>query len=462
MGPQRLLFLPAFSGSLLTVIAHITVSKAMQGIKRMNRQDRTIFHLVFAVIVGAALVGCSGSSGTDSSSIASNDQSVNPTTNPTNTPTNPIQQDPSACAFLWDTDITSPTELINTSAQCDYLLDGLVDIRSLLIIQPGVVIRATPNTILTLEGGEIQAIGNAQNRIVFEGLARTQGYWNGIVIDSGRNAVFDYVDIRDAGQVCAIVFCPDVAVIVDDIDFSFTNSSVSNSFVFGLSIGEDVNLQAFANNRFFGNGLNGLSVDHKHVPTLDVGTDYLGIDQPNGVVGISIQTGEQVLGEVFEWKRLNAPYYIGSFFTVSGGILILHPGVVLVFDEAAWMTIEGNGVFQSLGTAELPVVIRGYEARPGYWDGIRFNESFWTNNILQHTFVAHSGNTENLAPAFGGIRLDESQLRIQNSTFIDNAQWGISCTAPDFSDPQSIVSDTGGNTFDNNGAGSIDRDCSRL
>lgn len=368
-------------------------------------------------------------------------------------------EDAGACRYVLEDDITSPTRLINTDANCDYLLDGWVEVSSLLQIEPGVVVRATADARLVIEGGELSAIGTAQQRIVMEGLSHVSGFWRGINVNSARNVAFDFFDMRDGGQVCSILFCPDVGLMVDNTRLSFTHSSVSNSYVIGMSITGDVEIDAFANNRFFGNSLHGLAVDGNNIPGLDENSDYRGIGDENGIVGVGVHSGDQTRGEIFQWKKINAPYLINGYYNVSGGTLLLDPGVELAFDEGAWFVVEGNGVFKALGTAAEPIIIRGQQARPGYWDGIRFEESPWDSNILEHVVLSHSGNTEGLLSAYAAINLDESHVSVSNTTFKDNSRWAIVCNEPDYPYEPSVITDGGGNTFSNNESGDIDSDC---
>jgi len=366
-----------------------------------------------------------------------------------------------ACTYILSGGISSPTRLIDSPGDCDYELSGWVEIRSLLTIDPGVVVRARADQRLILNGGEIRAIGTADKRITLEGATAVQGFWRGIDIRRGRAAVFDYVDIRDAGQVCSIIFCPDVGVLVDDTPLAFTNSSVSNSYVNGMSIGDDAELSAFSNNRFFANGRHGLAVGHRHIPALDQASDYLGIGAENGRPSVGVHSGSQTMGQVFRWKRLNAPYLIAPYFEVEGGILQLDPGVEIQFGEEAWMNVKGNGVLQAMGTAESPVVLRGRVAQPGYWDGIRFDDSPWNNNVLQHVTLSHSGNDAGLISAYAAISLDESRVQISNSAFTDNARWGILCNDPDdYPYVASVIVDGGGNGFAGNASGNVDAHCS--
>ena len=348
---------------------------------------------IFALALTCLLVACGGSSGSSSAPTAPggfNDGSA-PQATGGNDAGNTVTTagDPRGCTYSLSSDITSPTRLVNTPNDCDYLLTNWIDVRSLLEIEPGTVIRSNPDERIFVEGGEIRAIGTPSQRIVFEGLASVQGYWRGIDVDFARGITMDYVDIKDAGQVCTILFCPDVGFQIDDSPLSFTNSSVSNSFVHGMSINEDVRIDAFSGNRFYGNGLNGLTISIERVPSLDAGTDYYGLERANGNPSVGVHSGEQFSGAVFQWKALNAPYFIRGFLNVEGGILQLDPGVEIVFDAEAWMTVRGNGVLQALGTETDPVIFRGAIATPGYWDGIRMSDTNFDTHILQHTILSH-------------------------------------------------------------------------
>jgi len=416
------------------------------------------------VLLSIALVACDAAGGGPSGDGSENIGSAGMVSSPQSNSGGSVEPsgvvDSGDCTYILDADITSPTRLINTSNYCDYQLADWVEVRSLLEIEPGTVIRSGPDERLLVEGGELRAIGTAQERIVFEGLSPVQGFWRGIDVDYARNVVMDYVDIRDAGQVCSSSFCPDVAVMISNTTFSFTNSSVSNSYVHGMTIEDDTRIDAFYNNRFFGNALNGLNMDIEIMPALDSASDYYGLEAPNGIVGVGVISGEQFSGGAFQWKALNAPYLISGYLDIQGGLLQLDPGVELVFAEEAWMTVEGNGMLRSMGTATDPVIIRGSKARAGHWNGIRMSYSNHDRNLLQHTIVSHSGNTAGLIAAYAGLRLDEAFVTLRSSSFVDNDRWGIYCTEPDDLTEASIIVDGGGNRFSNNGSGNLPSNCS--
>ena len=399
------------------------------------------------------LAGCSDTSGF-------------PVAQPGQPPTIPgAPNDSGQCTYVLEDDITVPTTLINTPASCDYLLGrsgGFLTVSSTLIIEPGVVVQAEQDANIYVEGGAIIAVGDAQNRIVFEGVNHVAGYWGGVHFRSGRESRLEYVDLKDAGQVCSIIFCADAGLVLDDVAISVVSTTVSNSYVHGVDATRETRFTRFENNRFYNNTWAGIVVDGNNAPALDPLSDYAGGAEPNGTPYVVIVPSTQEAGEVFFWRKLNAPYLIASYFNVEGGTLVLEPGVELVFDEAGWMTVQGNGVLRAIGTAAEPVIFRGAVERPGYWDGLTIWDSPWEDNELSYVQIRHSGNTDKALYAYGAVRLRTSgRVNINNSVIADNAAFGVACDDPSYSDfvGRHELFLGVGNTFSNNAAGDVDPVC---
>lgn len=69
----------------------------------------------------------------------------------------------------------------------------------------------------------------------------------------------------------------------------------------------------------------------------DEGSDYLGVGDENSIPGVGVHNGEQVCGEVFQWKGLNAPCLINGYYKVSGGTLRLDPGMAVATPSATML-----------------------------------------------------------------------------------------------------------------------------
>ena len=406
---------------------------------------RQIFLVLGLVLI---LVACEG---------AQNPMPTNPT-EPTN-PTNPTNPDSGSCTYVLTKNITVPSRLVNTPAACDYSLEGYVKISSTLLIDPGVRVVAKQDADIVVDGGQIIAVGTPEQRIVMEGLNPIAGYWGGIRFYEGRESQFEYFDLKDAGQVCTIMWCPDAALIFDDVTVSLANSSVSNSYVHGLHATSDVLFTKFENNRFYNNIFAGIFISAVHIDTLDVGSDYSGEPEPNGMPYVFLTNGDLESGDTRRWKNLNAPYFIDGYLDIEGGIVIIEPGVSVVFDEGSWLHVKGNGELRAVGTADKRISFIGERDKAGYWDGITFWDSDWEENELSYVDIKHSGNDDSLVAAYGGVRMKyTSSLKVNNSTFSDNAKFGISCDKPDRFDTVTLTLGSG-NSFSNNALGDIDPDC---
>ena len=383
-----------------------------------------------------------------------------PINQPDQPPTPPGPPTSGPCAVTIADDISVPTTFVNTASECDYLLQGFIEVTSTLVIEPGVVVQAAQDTTLRVDGGQISAVGTPDARITFGGINPIAGYWDGIEFIEGRESRFEYVDIRDAGQVCTLYLeCPDAALILEDVTVSFANSTVSNSYVDGLYAKEDVLFTKFENNRFYNNVWAGIVVSGNYVPVLDVASDYVGGAEPNGTPYIVIASGRQSEGKEFRWKKFNAPYLIATYFDAYGGSLIIDPGVEIVFSEDGSLTIRDNGVLKAIGTAAAPIIFRGAVEQPGYWDGITIWDSPWEGNELSYVQMQHSGSTGAGLPAEGAVSLRyNSRVNINNSVISDNAQYGVTCDGNSTVGIPELALGPG-NTFSSNGSGDVDPDC---
>ena len=361
------------------------------------------------------------------------------------------------CAVTISDDITVPTRLSDTGAACDYLITGSIfEIRSTLTIDPGVVIAVAKDVQFSVNGGEIIAVGRPDARITLRGESPIQGFWSRISISTSAGQVrFEYVDISDAGQVCAseVGFCPHAALSgFGGGQVTLANSTVSNSYVSGVVLGAE--LVAFANNRFFGNRWSGLVIDADKVALLDAASDYTGGDAPNGMPYVSIATGS-TLAHAAAWPKLGAPYRINGYVNVEARLTIA-PGTTLLFDSSgdgngAWMSIAPGGSIQAVGTPQERITFaRAPDAQ--YWGGVTFAVyNNGTANRFEYVDMSYGG--DNQALAFGMLSLDTAQVYVANSSFTNSARWGIDCYR------QGYLVVGPGNTFGGNSTGDMRPNC---
>ena len=360
------------------------------------------------------------------------------------------------CANVFSADITVPSRLVNGPAACDYLLTGFVYIKSLLVIEPGVIVKADKDAVIWVEGGDLIAVGNAGSRITLQGFSPLQGYWDGINISTRAGEVrLEYVDIKDAGQTCSTTGCRPAALSgFGGGQVTLKNSSISNSYVNGAILEEW--LVGFSNNRFYNNRWHGLVIDADRVALLDKPSDYVGGTQPNGFTGIRLQGGSEVTKAV-TWKKLGAPYFLSSFVKVSN-VLTLEPGVKLIGD-GGWLSIDVGGTLRAIGTATEAIEFTGITQTPGAWDGLQFSVyNTGRNNRLEYVKLSYGGGESSELVTNGTITNYSAGIYIANSSISHSSRWGISCTDKD----EALVQLGPNNTFGNNALGDVDPDCNPM
>ncbi len=360
------------------------------------------------------------------------------------------------CAVTVRDDITVPTRAQKTGRACDYLFTGMVYIRSTLTIDPGVVMKFAKDAILWVDGGEIVAVGQPNARIIMQGFSPIQGYWQGITFGSqAGNSRLEYVDLMDAGQVCTISYCPQAALRgFGGGQLSLKNSSVSNSYVNGAVLGDE--LVAFANNRFYNNRWHGLVIDADKVPLLDAASDYAGTNQPNGNPHVALGTGSKVARPA-TWKKLNAPYKISGYIELED-TLTLQPGITMLFGSSgagrgATLSIDSGGSLIAVGEAANPIT---FTRAPGteYWGGIHFDPYNTTANTrFEHVQMSYGGDNDLVARAF--INVYSAKVYVSNSSFQNSAGRAINCVRQNT--PRLTLGP--GVTFSGNAGGDVDTDC---
>jgi hypothetical protein len=356
------------------------------------------------------------------------------------------------CTYSWAEDITVPSRLVNSPAACDYLLEGNVDIKSLLEIEPGTVIKAAKDATIYVEGGDLIAVGTANARITLEGFSPLQGYWRGISISTEAGDIkLEYIDLKDAGQTCSTQGCRPAAIKgFGGGQVTLKNSSISNSYVNGAILEEW--LVEFSNNRFYGNREHGLIIDADRVRLLDEASDYAGKDKANGNPGVELQGGTEMT-TADTWKKLNAPYVIESYVEILDE-LTLEPGVEIVGD-GGWIAFTDGGTLKAIGTAAQPIIMRGIRSGQGVWGGLQF--SVYNNSVgnrLEYVKLSDGGSGDSIV-ADGLITNYEAEIYIANSSFTNSSSWGISCN----SSGEALVEVGPGNTFSDNAAGDIESFC---
>jgi hypothetical protein len=308
-----------------------------------------------------------------------------------------------------------------TWSGCHTIRDTL-KIKAPVTVAPGAVLRFKANAGLTIEqNGSLDATGTQKQPVVFTATDETAGYWYGIYYkshSSHNRLIFTKVLYAGGIQVGTNGMTLSRAggdsnppsranFVLKTALLSVEHSQIAHSGGYGLEILGD--LGTFAENR----------VEHTQVPM------RLRLDNVGHLAASNIMTGNdkqqidvignKTLTRDSTWQDFGVPYNLRFYITISAN-LTLKPGVVLLMGDDDEMDVEENGSLNAVGTAAKPIVIRGGNENPGYWDDIVFS-SHSAKNVFKYVRVADGGGGDTHPANID----DEGRLELEHS-WIENSR----------------------------------------
>ncbi len=272
--------------------------------------------------------------------------------------------------------------LTNRNNGIDYIIDCVFVVNGDFIIDPGVIIQfGTDAGIRVYSTGSLQAIGTAQEPIIFTSGSQTVGSWKGIFIDSNdvqnelTYAVIDYAgggSFNSNGDLGSVIVWSDTRLIMK-------NTIIRNSESYGFNASYGGDTLTLENNTI--TACNAPMYIEGAYPTTISGGSYIG-----NTTDAIIVTADQITGD-HTWNKLNVPYHLpAGLQVIPGGKLTLNPGVIMEFglDAELYINEGASGPKPSLiavGTTQNPILFTGINKTQGAWRGIRFDTPSVLNEI---------------------------------------------------------------------------------
>lgn len=321
------------------------------------------------------MVSCSSS---NDETLAPNDENNQPTTE----------------AITISKNYTTNTILENHTTGVDYIIDGQIEIKSLVTIEPGttIIFKSDASLFVDKNGGVLSAIGTVTEPITFKGEQSTSGFWRGIGFYSAdtRNEL-NHVIITDAGSnpVKDLYYDYKTAIVVIDGStvgkLSLKNSIIKNNDGIGLAIENDASLREYSNNNFEKNTEQAVRLSANNVSKIDSNSTYT----DNGFNGVSIR--KSILNEGIEhtWKGIN--YKVDGKITIKKGLKIL-PSANLEFTSNGYIFVDkSNAYINALGTASNNITFTGEVSSSGSWKGIGIHSAN-TLNQFNYCNITYAGS----------------------------------------------------------------------
>lgn len=328
----------------------------------------------------------------------------------------------------------------------DYYVVADISVQAELTIAPGVKVIFEPNRGLTISGnsGALVSVGKADSLIELTA-EDTENGWDGIVFfnDNAQNEL-TYTTVSYGGQTD---FGSGIEAANVGVDFNggvtISNSTLSNSFNYGLYLENGGLLRSFSNNTVSDNDNNAIGMSIVQAGSLDGTTTYTGnTDNTVEIFGSTLNEDEDL---ILSALADGVSYFVTGKLDVDSGLEI-EAGASLEFDPNSYIEVSGNdGYLNAEGTEADSIVFTAREQADG-WGGIVF---FTTNsrNVLAYTRVSYGGNTNfgsGVQPANVGIDFS-GEAKITNSV-ISNSVGGYGV----YLENGGVLAEFGSNAFLNN------------
>ncbi len=377
-------------------------------------------------------------------------------------------------------DINQPTTWTADGNPYDIPTNYIININSTLTIEPGVVVKFSPDhynrrysglTVNGQNGGKIIAHGSSSQPIVFTSRYDNEedniigangdphpGDWLGIKFKND-NSILDNIIVRYAGEIY---------YSSANLEFSnFSQAKINNSIIEksagnGISVSDNA-APTFDNLTIQYNNANALSVDgtsgpgtiknsliqHNHGQYIfDINANSLFNFTNNTYLDNQAQLhhlGGTTQREV-TWHNLGLPYLMQANIGTSG-LVHIEPGTIFKMQNNNRIII--NGQLEALGTAEQPIIFTSWtdddrggdsnnngnanQAKPNDWGELFFENSPAISH-LNYVQLYYGGEyhgdfsgtvfTDN---QYQMLRIVNSRVNIKNSYISYSGNYGLAC-----------------------------------
>jgi len=264
-----------------------------------------------------------------------------------------------------------------------------------LTLSPGVKLIFSKGTGLILRKEQrLVAVGREDEPIVLTGAEETRGFWQGVVFEGVKSLGnrLSFVRIEYAGAPIvgtSVELLPAGLWAYQATDLRVDDTVIAGSANAGFLIDGGTHLVSFENNTITRNVFPG-SISFENVGALSASSTFSGNDDDS----LTLFDGE---GERVVVPALDVPYLAFNLW-FSGERLVLEPGVRLLFEVGSLTLFEGSSL-QAEGTAEKPIVLTGYTATPGIWDGLELSSG---SHVLRHVIIEYGGGSYTDETPIGG------------------------------------------------------------
>ena len=321
---------------------------------------------------------------------------------------------PVACVDLQQTNITSDTTLAKPCYNIKQ--DMYVEGAATLTIKPGVMLKFSSGKLLRVRSdGALNAVGTATKPIIFTGVDKTKGSWDGITLYNSNNVKNElkFVTVEYGGAAGANL---DIATTTR---VKISNTTIRKSSTYGIEFSTDAIIDQFSNNTITENEGAPIRIPANKIHKLDNQSSYSGNVANREYISVnqfSDITDDQT------WHALDVPYKLHDHDIDAK--LTIDAGSTLIFRQGGNFRVSRTGTLIAKGTSNKKITFTGENKTPGSWHGIQLTFS-GTANELDHVKVEYAGGTTGNGSGAVSIFGTPGRLKIHNSLIADSFQYGL-------------------------------------
>ena len=344
---------------------------------------------------------------------------------------------------------------LSRSITSDTTLNGCYKVTSNISVSNNALLTIKAGTILSFEDstginisstGALKAVGSVAKPILFTGVQKTAGYWNGIRYQYSNNVKneLSYATIEYAGGNGY------ANLLLDSSEGSpsrvkLNTLTLKHSLTHGFWFDNDSIISSFKKITSTKNKLTAGLLYANALKALDTASKFKG-----NLGDDYITVKGSTLSKNSTWKALSVPLYIAGSLHIDS-TLNIEEGSKLIFESQTGLSVSSKGSLKAVGTKSKPILFTGVQKTAGYWNGIRYQYSNNVKNELSYVTIEYAGGN-----GYANLLLDStenrpSRITVKHSVFSNSSRYGI------WLDDYSITNNDiiSANSFTNNSKGVI-------
>ncbi|QLH81705.1 hypothetical protein [Halosimplex pelagicum] len=283
-----------------------------------------------------------------------------------------------------------------------------------LTLEPGIELRVAQGNGIFVTGslnaaipeGDLPAEGAVEsppaNAVTIRGAQATPGYWEGLMYSETKDAnnVLRGVVVRHAGGEPGgrgIYQEPAGVSVLTGSRLTVDGALIEDNDGYGLFVNKENELQGVERTRIR-NNVDPAQVFFTTVPALGTTSSYTGNDTDR----IEVINPTNAIETSLTVPAIDAPYRfslseVGSLVQIAADVAVAD-GTEIHFGQGAGIDVIDGGSLaiegSETGDGGRSTVLRGEEATPGFWKGIRYFDTRSQDNVVDGAEIRHTGASD--------------------------------------------------------------------